>query len=105
LSDNELAELNRYIEVKTTRSKRKLVNNSFTLTPNEWNAARSLQNTYYVYRLMISEGSLRMFVIKNPYEQERLGTISMTPRNGAEISYTENAGVWEEVLVSERLGA
>jgi len=105
LAKDELAELNRYIEVKSTRSKRKLVNYSFTLTPNEWSAARSLGDTYFVYRLIISEGALRMFVIKNPYEQERLGTISMIPRNGAEISYTEAAGYWEELLVSKEMGA
>lgn len=99
LSQTELAELNRYIEVKATRSKRQLVANSFTLTPNEWNAARSHGNTYFVYRLIISEGALRMFVINNPYEQERKGNLTMSPRNGAEITYTEAAGSWEEVLI------
>jgi hypothetical protein len=98
-SESEIAQLNRYVEVKTTRSKRQLVLNSFTLTPNEWNAARSNGDTYFVYRLIISEGELRMFVIQNPYEQERLGNLSMSPRDGAEITYTENAGVWEEVLI------
>lgn len=100
--DTQFGELNRYIEVKTTRSKRRLVNNSFTLTPNEWNAARSHGETYFVYRIIISEGALRMFVINNPYEQERKGAIVMTPRNGAEISYTEASGHWEEILVSDR---
>jgi hypothetical protein len=100
--DTQFGELNRYIEVKTTRSKSRLVNNSFTLTPNEWNAARSHGETYFVYRIIISEGDLRMFVINNPYEQERKGAIVMTPRNGAEISYTEASGHWEEILVSDR---
>lgn len=99
LVQTELAELNRYIEVKTTRSKRQLVVNSFTLTPNEWNAARSHGDTYFVYRLIISEGALKMFVIKNPYEQERKGNLTMSPRNGAEITYTDAAGVWEQVLI------
>jgi len=99
LSRTEFAELNRYIEVKATRSKRQLVANSFTLTPNEWNAARSHGDTYFVYRLIISEGALKMFVIQNPYEQERLGNLTMSPRNGAEITYTEAAGTWEEVLI------
>ncbi len=103
--ESEFGELNRYIEVKTTRSKSRLVNNSFTLTPNEWNAARSHGDTYFVYRIIISEGDLRMFVIRNPYEQERLGTIQMTPRSGAEISYTESAGYWEEILVASRSAA
>lgn len=104
-NDGAFGELSRYIEVKTTRSKKILVNNSFTLTPNEWNAARSLQETYFVYRLIISEGSLKMFVIKNPYQQEILGNLTMTPRNGAEISYTEKAGEWQEILVAEKLGS
>jgi hypothetical protein len=105
VSQSELDEFCRYIEVKTTRSKRLLVNNSFTMTPNEWKAARTLRDSYYVYRLIISEGALRMFVIKNPYHQETVGAISMTPRNGAEISYTEDAGAWEEILVSTKIGA
>lgn len=98
---DEFGELNRYVEVKTTRSKRQLVANSFTLTPNEWNAARSLGKTYFVYRLIISEGALKMFVINNPYEQERLGNLIMSPRNGAEITYTEHAGTWQEVLIPQ----
>lgn len=105
LEKDELSDLNRYIEVKTTRSKRKLSTSSFTLTPNEWRAARSLGDSYFVYRLIISEGALRMFIIKDPYEQERLGTLSMTPRNGAEISYSEDAGCWEEILASTRVEA
>jgi len=99
LNQAKMAELNRYIEVKTTRSKRMLTGNSFTLTPNEWNAARSHGDTYFVYRLIISEGALRLFVINNPYEEERKGTLTMSPRNGAEISYTEDSGAWEEVLI------
>jgi hypothetical protein len=105
ISQSEFEELCRYIEVKTTRSKRLLVNNSFTMTPNEWKAARTLKDSYFVYRLIISEGALRMFVIKNPYLQETIGTITMTPRNGAEISYTEESGSWEEILVSTKIGA
>lgn len=101
-AEKEFGDLNRYVEVKTTRSKSRLVTNSFTLTPNEWNAARSHGDTYFVYRIIISEGDLRMFVIKNPYEQERAGTLQMTPRSGAEISYSEQAGEWEEILVESR---
>lgn len=92
--------INRLIEVKTTRSKGKLNTFSFTLTANEWTAAKSFGKTYFVYRLIISEGSARLFVIQDPYEQERLGTIEMTPRNGAEIRYKEEAGMWTELLVS-----
>lgn len=90
------------IEVKTTRSRGKLKTQSFTMTTNEWVTARTLGETYYVYRVIISEGSLRMFVIHNPYKQEQLGTLQMTPRNGAEISYTESAGRWLELLSSEK---
>lgn len=103
--EEEFGEVHRYIEVKTTRSKSRLRNNSFTLTPNEWDAARSLRDTYFIYRIIISEGDLRMFVIRNPYELERSGSIQMTPRNGAEISYTEEAGFWEEILVTTQNAA
>jgi hypothetical protein len=98
--EGDASGLNRLIEVKTTRSKGKLSTYSFTLTPNEWTAAKSFGKTYYVYRLIISEGSARLFVIRDPYEQERLGTIEMTPRSGAEIRYKEEAGTWAELLIN-----
>jgi len=103
--EEEFGDVNRYIEVKTTRSKSRLRSTSFTLTPNEWSAARSLRDTYFIYRIIISEGDLRMFVIRNPYELERSGAIQMTPRNGAEITYTEEAGFWEEILVAKQNAA
>jgi hypothetical protein len=64
-----------------------------------------LRDTYFIYRIIISEGDLRMFVIRNPYELERSGAIQMTPRNGAEITYTEEAGFWEEILVAKQNAA
>jgi hypothetical protein len=95
----DFGDLQRYIEVKTTRSKNKVLENSFVMTANEWNAARTNGDSYYVYRIMISEGKLRMFVIRDPYEEDRKGTLTMTPRNGAEVTFTEDAGVWEPLLV------
>lgn len=95
----DFGDIQRYIEVKTTRSKNKVLESSFVMTANEWNAARTNGDAYYVYRIMISEGKLRMFVIRDPYEEDRKGTLKMTPRNGAEITFTEDAGVWEPLLV------
>lgn len=89
----------RHIEVKTTRSKQQITTSSFLLTPNEWGSARTLRDSYYVYRLIISEGSMKMFVIQDPYGQDQKGTLVMTPRDGAEINYTESAGHWEPLIL------
>ena len=38
----------------------------FHLTPNEWSAAESNKDRYYVYRLMVTKGSLKLYIIQDP---------------------------------------
>ncbi len=92
------AEIKRCIEVKTTISKNKLSIQRFHLTPTEWGAADSFQDRYYVYRLMISAKNVSLFIIKNPVKLYKNDIINMTPRDGADITYSDNAGKFEEVL-------
>ncbi len=99
VSSRQNNEEHKNIEVKTTISRGKLAGNNFSMSPNEWNAAKSSRQIYFVYRIMISSADISLLVIQDPVGKEREGLLDMTPRNGAEIHYTERAGVWEKLLV------
>ncbi len=95
----ELDERKRYIEVKTTISSKPLHFNKVHLTPNEWNTASTMQDRYYVYRLMISKGEKKLFVLQDPVGLYKKDVLSMIPKNGAEIIFdTKTAGKFEELL-------
>ena len=99
VSSREADETHKYIEVKTTVSRGKLSGNNFSMSPNEWNSAKSNRQIYFVYRIMISSSDISLFVIQDPVGKERDGLLDMTPRNGADIRYTERSGNWEKLLV------
>ncbi len=86
------------VEVKTTISQKKLNFKKFHLTDNEWNAADSQGDIYYVYRLMISKEEINLFVIQNPVSKYKTGLLDMALNNGADIIFTDEAGNWEELL-------
>ncbi|MGK7894725.1 MAG: DUF3883 domain-containing protein [Xenococcus sp. (in: cyanobacteria)] len=88
----------RYIEVKTTTSIGKLATKSFCMSTNEWRTAKSAREKYYIYRLMISKKDISLFIIQDPVGKERQDLLNMIPRNGADITYQESAGYWEELL-------
>lgn len=83
----ELDARKRYIEVKTTISNKPIAFYTFHLTPNEWDTASSLNDRYFVYRLMISKNSLTLYILQNPVQMYKNNQISLTIRNGAEISF------------------
>lgn len=94
-----LGELQRLIEVKTTISKNKLHTCRFQMTPNEWGAAETNGSAYFIYRLMIYDGSINLFVIRDPVATYKANKLKMSPRNGAEITYTDASGFYEKVLL------
>ena len=94
LTDEQL----RYIEVKTTTSIGKLATKSFCMSTNEWRTAKSAREKYYIYRLMISKKDISLFIIQDPVGKEREDLLNMIPRQGADITYEESAGYWEELL-------
>ena len=97
-------ETKKYIEVKTTISSKKLVFNSFHLTPNEWNTADSTGDIYNVYRLLISRQGVFLYVINNPVHLYKTDILfgSSTSGGGFDITFnTETAGSFEELLVWE----
>lgn len=98
----ELDENKRYIEVKTTISSKPLHFNKIHLTTNEWNAARTLKDNYYIYRLMISKAEKKLYVLKDPVGLYKKDIIDMIPKEGAEIMFDiETAGNFEELLTWE----
>jgi hypothetical protein len=99
INSREIDETHRYVEVKTTVSRGKLAGNNFSMSPNEWNSAKSNRQIYFVYRIMISSSDISLFIIHDPVGKEREGLLDMTPRNGADIRYTERSGNWEKLLV------
>jgi hypothetical protein len=94
-----IGSLRRFIEVKTTVSRRKLVLSSFHMTPSEWSSAESSKDRYFIYRLMINAGQVDMFVIQDPVGKYKDSIINMVPRDGADIIFNEKAGTWEKILI------
>lgn len=99
ISNQGYVSVKKHIEVKTTISKGKINHTSFHMTTNEWSAAEALKDSYYVYRLLISSDSIRLFQIHDPVAKYKQDLLEMTPRNGADIKYTEKSGTWEKLLV------
>lgn len=99
ISSVELDEKKRYIEVKTTISSKPLHFNRIHMTKNEWNAADSVQDRYFVYRLLLSKNERKLFLLQNPVGLYKNNKINMIPGDGAEITFDpNNVGKFEELL-------
>lgn len=99
ISSVELDERKRYIEVKTTISAKPLHFNRIHLTRNEWNTANSTRDRYYVYRLMISKGERKLFLLQDPVGLYKNDLIEMVPSDGADITFDPRVvGTFEELL-------
>lgn len=89
----------RYIEVKTTISKKKIQMYGFHMSPNEWRVAGTIKEHYCVYRLMLSENDKTLFILRNPVALYKTDKIEAEPRDGMEISFTEEQFKPTELLV------
>lgn len=98
ISSREIDDTIRNIEVKTTISSKPIVFNKIHLTPNEWQAAKSYKERYYIYRLMVSKKDIKLFILQNPVQLFREDLIDISPRNGMEITFKETAGHYEDLL-------
>ena len=98
ISSRELDATIRNIEVKTTISSKPIVFNKIHLTPNEWQAAKSYKDRYFVYRLMVSKFEIKLYILQDPVELFKHDLIDITPRDGMEITFREAAGHYEELL-------
>lgn len=96
LQSIEIEKKKRYIEVKTTRSKKAIHSNRFKFTPNEWDTAETLGDRYFIYYLVINEQGKNIFIIQNPVKQYQLGNISID--ENFTIEFSSNAGEWHNLL-------
>lgn len=87
------------IEVKSTISNSTLDFNRFHLTDNEFNAAKSYKEKYYVYRLMVARSGIKLFVINDPISMYKKELIDVTLGSGAEMQFKSGAGKFVELLV------
>ena len=91
----------RNIEVKTTISAKALSFNRVSITRNEWASAVSNGDRYYIYRLMITKHSVRLYVVKDPIEQFRKGCIGVEPSGNVDLTFGANAGNDERLLLDQ----
>ncbi len=77
----------RFIEVKTTISKKAIQMYGFHMSPNEWRMANTVQEHYCVYRLMLSEQSKILLVLRNPIKLYKTDQIEALPRDGMDITF------------------
>lgn len=80
-------DLHRYIEVKTTISKKAVQMYGFHMSTNEWNVASTIKEHYCVYRLMLSETGKTLFILRDPVNLYKRDKINAEPRDGMEISF------------------
>ena len=101
INSRELDDRQRHIEVKTTVSSNPLGFNRIHLTRNEWNAAETDRTTYFVYRLMISKVSQRLFILQDPVGKYKRDLVNMVPTEGADLTFPSSdseVGFTEELL-------
>lgn len=95
----ELDGKKRFIEVKTTISRKGISFANFHMTNNEWNTAESVGERYFVYRLMVSKEGAKLFVIQDPVEKYKSNNLQMSPEDGVGITFSEETGKWEKLLI------
>lgn len=92
----EIEKKKRYIEVKTTKSRKAINNNRFKLTPNEWDTAETMGENYFIYYLVVNDKEKNIFVIQNPAKQHSQGNLKIDKNLVAEFSKT--SGQWQKLL-------
>lgn len=99
VSSRELNTNPKHIEVKTTLSEHDLTIHRVHLTPNEWAVAEGYRDSYYIYRVQITENRKTLWVIKDPVGLYKKDKLKMTPRDGADLTFDETC--YEEVELLE----
>lgn len=90
--------LHRYIEVKTTISRKKIQMYNFHMSPNEWSVARTHRSHYCVYRLMLSMQDKTLYILRDPVGLDKEDKIVAMPRNGMEITFDASQFETTELL-------
>jgi hypothetical protein len=92
----ELKRKKRYIEVKTTKSRKAINNNRFKLTPNEWDTAETMGDSYFIYYLVVSDDTKNIFMIQNPIKQYDDGNLKVD--KNLVVEFSKKSGQWEKLL-------
>jgi hypothetical protein len=95
----EIEKKKRFIEVKTTKSRKAITNNRFKLTPNEWDTAETLGEHYFIYYLVVNDTEKNIFVIQNPVKQHNSGNLKIDKNLVVEFSKT--SGQWQKLIEIE----
>jgi hypothetical protein len=96
LQSIEIEKHKRYIEVKSTRSKKAINSNRFKLTPNEWDSAETLGDSYFIYYLVMNETGKNIFIIQNPAKKYRENLLKID--NHLMVEFLPQAGKWQPLL-------
>lgn len=96
----EVEKKKRYIEVKTTKSKRAIKNNRFKLTPNEWDTAETILDNYFIYYLVVNDENKRVFIIQNPVKQYLEGNLKVDDH--LVVQFSKTSGQWQRLLEIKR---
>ena len=95
----EVNAIKKLIEVKTTISNRALQFYRVHLTPNEWNAAETYGENYFIYRVGISKenDAISLFVVNNPVGLYKQNRANMSPIGGVDMVFNAGCGMHMEV--------
>ena len=96
LQSIEIEKHKRYIEVKSTRSKKAINSNRFKLTPNEWDSAETLGDRYFIYYLVMNETGKNIFIIQNPVKKYRENLLKIDSH--LMVEFLPQAGEWQPLL-------
>lgn len=96
LQSIEIEKHKRYIEVKSTRSKKSINSNRFKLTPNEWDSAETLGDRYFIYYLVINDNGKNIFIIQNPVQKFHDNLIKVD--SNFMVEFLPQAGEWQTLL-------
>ena len=92
----EILKKKRYIEVKTSTTRKAISTNSFSLTANEWDSAETLGENYYIYFLVVNDKGKKVFIIQNPVKKYNEGKLKLN--KDYVVKFNDNSGVWENLL-------
>ncbi|EJL6325849.1 DUF3883 domain-containing protein, partial [Vibrio cholerae] len=83
--------------VKTTLSNHPITQSRISLTKNEWNAAYTHRDNYYIYRLIITNESRKLLVMANPVKLIQEDKVKLSAPQGVELIFKPT--VMEEVEI------
>jgi len=104
INSRDLDNTHKMIEVKSTASTSLNSFTRFHLTPNEWSAAETHEDNYYVYRLLINKSGIKLHVIQNPVQEYREKRIKIHIRDGVDIIFDPEISGEERPFLMEKEG-